>query len=75
MTQHPDVEGFFDEATNTVSYILRDPDSSACAIINSVLDYDIASGRTSTASADKIIAAIKERATQGRMDSRNPRSR
>jgi glyoxylase-like metal-dependent hydrolase (beta-lactamase superfamily II) len=60
MTQHPEITGFFDEATNTVSYILRDPDSSACAIIDSVLDYDIASGRTSTASADKIIAAIKE---------------
>lgn len=60
MTQHPDVEGFFDEATNTVSYILRDPESSACAIVDSVLDYDIASGRTSTASADKIIAAIEE---------------
>jgi len=61
MTQHPDVEGFFDEATNTVSYILRDPETSACAIVDSVLDYDIASGRTSTASADKIIAAVQER--------------
>jgi glyoxylase-like metal-dependent hydrolase (beta-lactamase superfamily II) len=61
MTQHPDVQGFFDEATNTVSYIVRDPDGTACAIVDSVLDYDIASGRTSTASADKIIAAIKER--------------
>jgi len=61
MMQHPDVEGFFDEATNTVSYILRDPETSACAIVDSVLDYDIASGRTSTTSADKIIAAVQER--------------
>jgi len=60
MTQHPDVTGFFDEATNTVSYIVRDPQTRACAIVDSVLDYDISSGRTATASADKIIAAVRD---------------
>ncbi len=54
----PEVKAFFDEDTNTVSYVVRDPDSRACAIIDSVLDYDQASGRTSTASADKIIAYV-----------------
>ena len=51
----PDVKGFFDEATNTISYVVRDPNGSSAAIIDSVLDFDYASGRTSTASADAII--------------------
>ncbi|MGR3759027.1 MBL fold metallo-hydrolase [Roseobacteraceae bacterium NS-SX3] len=56
---NPIVKAFFDEATNTVSYVVRDPNGSACAIIDSVLDFDHASGRTSTASADEIIAWVK----------------
>ncbi|MFA8444240.1 MBL fold metallo-hydrolase [Yoonia sp.] len=55
----PDVKAFFDEATNTVSYVVREPEGRACAIVDSVLDYDPASGRTNTASADEIIAWIK----------------
>jgi len=55
----PDVTAFFDEPTNTVSYVVKDPDSKACAIIDSVLDYDAAAGRTSTASADAIIAHVR----------------
>ncbi|MEM9099107.1 MAG: MBL fold metallo-hydrolase [Pseudomonadota bacterium] len=55
----PDVTCFFDEPTNCASYIVRDPDSSACAIIDSVLDFDHASGRTSTKSADLLIAHIR----------------
>lgn len=54
----PQVKAFFDEATNTVSYVVREPEGRACAIIDSVLDYDPAAGRTSTASADAIIAWI-----------------
>ncbi|NSY36743.1 MBL fold metallo-hydrolase [Leisingera sp. ANG59] len=54
----PAVKAFFDEATNTVSYVVREPEGSACAIIDSVLDYDQAAGRTCTASADTIIAWI-----------------
>ena len=56
----PNVTAFFDEATNTVSYIARDPQGDSCAIIDSVLDYDPASGRTDTASADRIIAHVRE---------------
>lgn len=55
----PDVTAFFDEATNTVSYVVKDPSGRACAIIDSVLDFDYASGRTDTKSADEIIAFIE----------------
>ncbi|EKE75778.1 MBL fold metallo-hydrolase [Oceanibaculum indicum] len=55
----PTVDSFFDEATNTVSHIVADPATGKAAIIDSVLDFDSASGRTDTASADKLIAHIK----------------
>jgi glyoxylase-like metal-dependent hydrolase (beta-lactamase superfamily II) len=55
----PVVVPFFDAATNTISYIVRDPDSLSCAIIDPVLDFDPASGRTSTANADLMITHIK----------------
>ena len=57
------IQAFFDDDTNTVSYLVSDPASSESAIIDSVLDYDQASGQTSTASADAVIAAVRE---QGR---------
>lgn len=57
--QHPLVTHFFDEPTNTFSYIVQDPDSSACAIIDSVLDFDYAAGRTDVRSADKIIEYVQ----------------
>ena len=56
----PDITSFFDEATNTISYIVCDPNGSACAIIDSVLEFDFASGRTDTKSADKLINFVKE---------------
>ncbi|MEO1248249.1 MAG: MBL fold metallo-hydrolase [Pseudomonadota bacterium] len=56
----PDVKGYFDQATNTISYIVKDPDSNACAIIDSVLDFDRSAGRTSTDSADALIAEIRK---------------
>ncbi|WP_342076148.1 MBL fold metallo-hydrolase [Yoonia sp. SS1-5] len=56
----PEVKAFFDEATNTVSYVVREPDGRSCAIIDSVLDYDQAAGRTDTKSADDIIQWIKD---------------
>ena len=55
----PDVKAFFDEATNTISFVVRDPNGTACAIIDSVLDFDYASGRTDTKSADAIIDYVK----------------
>ncbi|MGB0746966.1 MAG: MBL fold metallo-hydrolase [Alphaproteobacteria bacterium] len=58
------IQAFFDDDTNTVSYLVSDPASSESAIIDSVLDYDQASGQTSTASADAVIAAVRE---QGRV--------
>ncbi len=54
------VEGFFDPATWTVSYIVLDPVTRQCALIDSVLDYDPKSGRTSHASADLLIARVRE---------------
>ena len=56
----PTVASFFDEATNTVSHIATDPGSGKAAVIDSVLDFDPASGRTDTASADRLIAHVKE---------------
>jgi glyoxylase-like metal-dependent hydrolase (beta-lactamase superfamily II) len=60
MSNLPIVKDFFHEDTNTFSYVIRDPATKACAIIDSVLDYDPASASTSTVHADKIIAYIKE---------------
>ena len=60
----PEVKAFFDEATNTISYIVKDPGSATCAIIDSVLDFDPASGRTTTLSADAIIADVENRKLQ-----------
>lgn len=54
------VEGFFDPATSTVSYLLFDTSSRDCALIDSVLDYDPRSGRTRTTNADRLIARVSE---------------
>ena len=56
----PEVTAFFDEPTYTVSYVVADPETKICAVVDSVLDYDPASGRTKTESADEIIAFIRE---------------
>ena len=58
----PKVKAFFDPQTNTISYVVRDPNAHGAAIIDSVLDFDHASGTTQTSSADKIIAYVKEQA-------------
>jgi glyoxylase-like metal-dependent hydrolase (beta-lactamase superfamily II) len=58
-TGNPQVEGFFDPATWTVTYVVHNGPDSACAIVDSVLDYDPKSGRTRTTSADKVIAFVK----------------
>jgi glyoxylase-like metal-dependent hydrolase (beta-lactamase superfamily II) len=52
------INAFFHENTNTISYLVVDGETSYCAIIDPVLDYDCASGRTSTVSADKIVNHI-----------------
>jgi len=56
----PEVSPFFDEVSSTFSYIVKDPDSSACAIIDSVLDFDYAAGRVSFRNADRLIAHVVE---------------
>lgn len=60
MTSKPDVISFFDEPTNTITYIVADPKTKHCAIIDSVLDYNSSSGQTSTTSADKVVAFIEQ---------------
>jgi glyoxylase-like metal-dependent hydrolase (beta-lactamase superfamily II) len=57
---HPRVHAFFDEATNTATYVVAEPQGSACAIIDSVLDFDYASGATDTRSADAVIAFVRD---------------
>lgn len=57
----PDVMPLFDEATNTVSYVVVDPATRAAALVDSVLDFDPKSGRTATASVDRMIALVRER--------------
>ncbi|MDY6814965.1 MAG: MBL fold metallo-hydrolase [Pseudomonadota bacterium] len=57
---NPVVQHFFDEPTNTFSYVVRDPDSQACAIVDSVLDFDYAACRTDVRSADEIIRYVRD---------------
>lgn len=61
MTLRPDVSAHFDEATNTITYIVKDPASDHCAIIDSVMDIDYAAGRITYAAADRLIYEIKAR--------------
>lgn len=60
MTVTPEIEAFFDDATNTISYIVKDPTSDACAIIDSVMDIDYAAGRITYDHADAMISRVKE---------------
>ena len=59
MTITPQVQAFFDPATNTISYIVKDPASAACAIVDSVMDIDYAAGRITYDHADAMIAEIE----------------
>lgn len=61
MHVEPEVTPFFDEATNTISYIVKDPNSSSCAIVDSVMDIDYAAGRITSDHADAMIVDIQER--------------
>ncbi|MBO9475680.1 MBL fold metallo-hydrolase [Shimia sp. R10_1] len=62
ITVKPEVQAFFDEATNTISYIVKDPSSKSCAIVDSVMDIDYAAGRITFDHADELIRQIE---TQG----------
>ena len=61
MQVKPEVLAFFDQQTNTISYVMRDPSSVACAVIDSVMDIDYAAGRISYENADTIISTIREK--------------
>lgn len=57
----PEVAPFFDEQTNTFSYVVTDPSSNACAVVDSVMEFDSASGRLTVEGADRIIDYIVKR--------------
>ena len=57
----PEVESFFDPVTNTISYVVKDPNSNSCAIVDSVMDIDYAAGKISYENADAIISHVKEK--------------
>ncbi len=59
MMRNPEVKGFFDKATFTITYVVSDPETKRCAILDSVLDYDPKSGRTRTDSADDVIDYVR----------------
>jgi len=59
INQIPSVKGFFDKRSHTVSYIVKDPQSSSCAVVDSVLDFDYSAGRMSYESADELVAYIR----------------
>lgn len=56
----PEVTAFFDEGSNTISYVVKDPNSSACAIVDSVMDIDYAAGRITSEHADELIEFIQK---------------
>ncbi|MBE9540419.1 MAG: MBL fold metallo-hydrolase, partial [Proteobacteria bacterium] len=60
-TVRPEVTPFFDEPTNTLSYVVKDPASKACAVVDCVMDLDYPSGSISFAGADQIIAYIRDK--------------
>jgi glyoxylase-like metal-dependent hydrolase (beta-lactamase superfamily II) len=60
MSVKPEVTGFFDPETSTISYVVKDPNSKACAIVDSVMDIDYAAGRISHASADTIVDFVQK---------------
>src|SRR5688500_15412559 len=59
MESRPEVTPFHDTVTGTVTYVVRDPAGRACAAVDPVLDYDPKSGRTSTASADRVVDFVR----------------
>ena len=60
MTDVPEIRGFFDEQTNTISYLVWDPETRRAAVIDPVLDYDPADGTVDTRSAEKVLDAAAE---------------
>jgi glyoxylase-like metal-dependent hydrolase (beta-lactamase superfamily II) len=61
MSPKPEVTGFFDKRTWSVQYVVADPETKKCAIVDPVLDYDEKSGQTATIHADNILKFVKEK--------------
>ncbi len=61
MTVSPTIEAFFDEATNTISYLVADPATHVAAVIDPVLDFDLSSGAVDTASVERVLRAVEEK--------------
>lgn len=59
MSVTPEVQAFFDEATNTISYLIKDPTSNSCALVDTVMDIDYAAGRITFDHADELIRQIE----------------
>ncbi|MBX2881222.1 MAG: MBL fold metallo-hydrolase, partial [Granulosicoccus sp.] len=59
LSVRPEVFPFFDPVSNTISYVVKDPASASCAVLDAVMDFDQASGRTSFECADQIIAFVR----------------
>ncbi len=60
MQSQPHIQAFFDEPTNTVTYLVSDPQTRQAAVIDPVLDYDHRSGKASTASADRVLEKARD---------------
>ena len=60
MSEAPEIRGFFDDQTNTITYLVWDAEAREAAVIDPVLDYDIADGAVDTRSAEKVLAAAAE---------------
>ena len=67
-TQHPEVHCFFDEATNAACYIVKDPASLSCAIIDSIWDFDLASGEAWVGMAITIRIMLRIETHEARLD-------
>ena len=61
LSAKPDVTGFFDPHSNTISYVVKDPDSAACAIIDPVMEFDPAAGRLTFDGAELLINFIQDK--------------
>jgi hypothetical protein len=75
MSVTPEVKAFFDPDTNTISYVVKDPASNACAVVDSVMDIDYAAGRITYGHADRNHRLDHRQRTRARMDHRDPCSR
>ena len=75
MRRQPVIRAFFDEPTNTVSYLVADPATKQAAVIDPVLDYDPNSGEVDTRSVETLLRAARRAGLHDRLDARDPRPR